>query len=155
MASPLPTPRKVSPELLQALHRIKSLRLYPIGATLYRQGSAGAGVYLVLTGEVRVLLQSGPREEQLLQVMGPGTMLGLSESMTGENHRTRAEAGDKTTVGFIPRQEFREFLLEHADYCMQVVASLSDELHGLYHKFRSITAHPGRPRHRLLEEQLN
>jgi CRP-like cAMP-binding protein len=155
MASPPPTPRKVSPELLQALHRIKSLRLYPTGATLYRQGSAGVGVYLVLTGEVRVLLQSGPQEEQLLQVMGPGTMLGLSEGITGENHRTRAEAGDTTTVGFIPREEFRGFLLAHGDYCMQVVESLSDELHGIYHKFRSITAHPGRPRHRLLEEQLN
>jgi CRP-like cAMP-binding protein len=109
----------------------------------------------VLSGEVRVLLPRGPREEQLLQVMGPGTMLGLSESMNGEKHRTRAEAADKTTIGFIPRQEFRMFLLAHGGYCIQVVESLSDELHGIYHKFRSITAHPGRPRHRLLDEQLN
>jgi CRP/FNR family cyclic AMP-dependent transcriptional regulator len=154
MASP-PIPRKVSPELLQALHRIKSLRHYPKGATLFQQGSVSGGIYLVLSGEVRVLLPNGPREEQLLQVMGPGTMLGLSESMTGEKHRTRAEAGDKTTVGFVPRQEFRAFLVKHEEFCVQVAESLSDELHGIYHKFRSITAHPGRPRHRLLDEQLN
>jgi CRP-like cAMP-binding protein len=150
-----PAPRKVSPELLQALHRIKSARLYSRGATLFQQGSASAGVYLVLSGEVRLLLTGGPREDQLLQVMGPGTMLGLSESMNGEKHRARAETGDRTTVGFIPRQEFRGFLLEHEEFCMQVVESLSDELHGIYHKFRSITAHPGRPRHRLLDEELN
>src|SRR5450755_49934 len=90
MASPL-APRKVSPELLQALHRIKSARLYSRGATLFQQGSASAGVYLVLSGEVRLLLTGGSREDQLLQVMGPGTMLGLSESMTGERHRMRGE----------------------------------------------------------------
>jgi len=48
-----------------------------------------------------------------------------------------------------------EFLREHAEYCVQVVRLLSEDLHGLYHKFRSITAHPGRPRHRPVDEQLN
>jgi hypothetical protein len=38
---------------------------------------------------------------------------------------------------------------------MQVVRLLSEDLHALYHKFRSISAHPGRPRHRPLDEQLN
>ena len=155
MSSPEPTPRKVSPELLQALHRIKSLRVYPKGATIFQQGSLGSGIYLVLSGEVRVLLPSGPRQEQLLQVMGPGTLLGLSECLTGQKHRTRAEAGDQTTVGFISSQEFQRFLLQHEDFCKQIVESLSVELHGIYHKFRSITAHPGRPRRRLLDEQLN
>jgi hypothetical protein len=38
---------------------------------------------------------------------------------------------------------------------MEVVRLLSGELHGLYQKFRNITAHPGRPRQRPLDEQLN
>jgi len=35
------------------------------------------------------------------------------------------------------------------------VRLLSEDLHALYDKFRSITAHPGRPRQRPLDEQLN
>jgi hypothetical protein len=35
------------------------------------------------------------------------------------------------------------------------VRLLSEDLHGLYHKFRSLSAHPGRPRQRPADEQLN
>ena len=150
-----PMPGRVSPDLMQALRGIKSVRSFPKGATLFQQGSAVTGVYLVERGEVRVLLPSGQRQKQLLEVVGPGTMLGLSESMTGEKYRITAEAGDQTTAAFIPREDFLEFLRQHGDYCMQVLRLLSEDLHGLYHKFRSISAHPGRPRHRPLDEQLN
>jgi CRP-like cAMP-binding protein len=140
---------------MQALRGIKSVRSFPKGATLFQQGSAVTGVYLVERGEVRVLLPSGQRQKQLLEVVGPGTMLGLSESMTGEKYRITAEAGEPTTAAFIPRKAFLDFLREHGDFCMQVVRLLSEDLHGLYHKFRSISAHPGRPRQRPLDEQLN
>ena len=150
-----PTPGKLSPDLSQALHGIKSVQRFPKGATLFQQGSAVTGVYLVESGEVRVLLPTSHSQGQLLEVVGPGTVLGLSESMTGEKYRVTAEAGDQTTAAFIPRQDFLEFLREHGDFCMQVVRLLSEDLHALYHKFRSISAHPGRPRHRPLDEQLN
>jgi len=155
MVSSQPTPGKLSPDLLQALHGIKSIRLFPKGAKLFLQGSAATGVYLVETGEVRVLLPTGQTQKQLLEVVGPGTMLGLSESMNGERYRITAEAGEQTTAAFVPREEFLAFLREHGDFSMEVVRLLSEDLHAIYHKFRSITAHPGRPRNRPLDEQLN
>jgi CRP-like cAMP-binding protein len=82
-------------------------------------------------------------------------VLGLSENMTGETYQVTAEAGDETTAVFIPRDEFLKLLREHCDFCMQVVRLLSEDLLGLYDKFRSISAHPGRPRHRAPDEQLN
>jgi CRP-like cAMP-binding protein len=155
MVSSQPTPGKLSPDLLQALRGLKSAQLFPKGSTLFRRGTAVTGVYLVESGEVRVLLPTGQSQKQLLEVVGPGTVLGLSESMSGEKYRITAEAGDETTAAFIPREEFLEFLREHGDFCMQVVRLLSADLHALYHKFRSISAHPGRPRQRPLDEQLN
>lgn len=150
-----PVPGKLPPDLWQALHGIKSVRVYPKGSRIFQQGTAVSGVYVVESGEVRVLLLTGQGRPQLLEVAGPGTILGLSESMTGDNYRVTAEAGDYSTVGFISRENFVGFLRDHCDFCMQVVRLLSDDLHGLYHKFRSISAHPGRPRHRALDEQLN
>jgi CRP-like cAMP-binding protein len=150
-----PRTGKLSPDLWQALHGIMAIRIYPKGSRLFQQGTAVSGVYVVESGEVRVLLPAGPSRQQLLEVAGPGTMLGLSESMTGDNYRVTAEAGDCTTVAFVPRERFVDFLRDHCDFCMQVVRLLSEDLHGLYHKFRSISAHPGRPRLRGLDEQLN
>jgi CRP-like cAMP-binding protein len=147
-------PGNWSPDLLRALRDIESVRRFPKGATLFQRGSAVTGVYLVETGEVRILLPNTHREKQLLEVAGPGIMLGLSESMTGERYRITAEAAESTTAMFIPREEFLAFLREHADFCMQVVQRLGEDLHALYHKFRGISAHPGRPRHRLLDREL-
>ncbi len=155
MMPPPPMPGKLSPELLRALHGIESVRRFAQGATLFQEGELATGVYVVESGEVRVLLRNGQSQKQLLEVVGPGTMLGLSETMNGEKYRVTAEASDQATAAFIPRQKFLEFLREHGDYCMQVVRLLSEDLYGLYYKFRSITAHPGRPRQRPLDEQLN
>ena len=155
VVSSQPTPGKLSPDLWQALHGIKAVRVYPKGSRLFQQGTVVSGVYLVESGKVRVLLPTGQSRPQLLQVAGPGAILGLSESMTGDNYRVTAEASDHATVAFIPRESFVDFLRGHCDFCMQVVRLLSEDLHGLYHKFRSISAHPGRPRHRALDEQLN
>jgi len=65
------------------------------------------------------------------------------------------KAEDHATIAFVPRDSLLEFLRRHCDFCMQVVRLLSEDLHRLYHKFRSISAHPGRPRHRPPDEQLN
>jgi CRP/FNR family transcriptional regulator len=146
---------RLSPDFLHALRPIKLVQRFPKGATLFEQGSAVRGVFVVESGEVRILLPTGQNQKQLLEVAGPGTMLGLSESMSGDTHRITAEAGEQTTAAFIPCEKFAEFLREHGDFCMEVVRLLSEDLHGLYHKFRSISAHPGRPRHRPLDEQLN
>jgi CRP/FNR family transcriptional regulator, cyclic AMP receptor protein len=150
-----PLPAKLSPDLWEALHGIKSVRVYPKGAKLFQQGTEVSGVYVVESGLVRVLLPTAQSRLQLLEVAGPGTILGLSESMSGERHRVTAEAGDYTSVAFIPRNSFVDFLRDHGDFCMQVVRLLSEDLHGLYHKFRNISAHPGRPRRRPADEQLN
>ena len=150
-----PTPGKLNPDLLKALHGIRPVQSFPKGFALFQQGTPVAGVYLVESGEVRLLLPTGSSQKQLLEVAGPGTMLGLSESMSGEKYRITAEAGDETTAVFIPREDFSEFLREHGDFCMEIVRLLSQDLHALYHKFRSISAHPGRPRQRPLDEQLN
>ena len=56
IVSSQPMPGRVSSDLLQALRRIESVQLFPKGATLFQQGSAVTGVYVVESGEVRVLL---------------------------------------------------------------------------------------------------
>src|ERR1700692_2535827 len=149
------TPGGLSLALFQALQGIKTVQTFANGSTLFKQGSPVAGVYLVESGEVRILLATGHKQKQLLETAGPGVMLGLSESMSGENYRITAEANRSTTAAFIPRGALLNFLRDDADFSMEVVRLLSEELHGLYHKLRSISAHPGRPRRRNLDLQLN
>lgn len=149
------TPGKLGLELLQALQVLKSVLVFAKGATLFRQGNPVTGIYLVEAGEVRILLSTTRTQRQLIEIVGSGTILGLGESLSGENYRITAEALVPTTVAFIPRDALLNFLREHPDFSMEVLRLLSEELHSLYHKFRSISSHPGRPRRRELDQQLN
>ncbi len=155
MASSQPVCSTLGVDFLRDLRAIKPAQRFPEGATLFRRDSPGSGVYLVEAGEVQVILEAGKGEKQLLEVAGPGAILGLSESMAGVKYRVTAIASEETKAVFIPREEFLAFLHEHCDYCLQVVRLLSENMHELYHKFGSISAHPGRPRRRSLDEQLN
>jgi CRP-like cAMP-binding protein len=150
-----PAQGKLSPDFLWALRGLSPPLWFPEGAVLFQEGIAATGVYVVVSGEVRVLLPTNQRQQQLLELAGPGSILGLSETLTAEEYRSTGVAADKTMAIFIPHEQFLELLGQRGDLCMQVVRLLSEDLHGLYHKFRSISAHPGRPRQRDLDEQLN
>ncbi len=149
------TRARLSEELEQALRPMMTPRFFPKGATLYRQGMMAAGIYLVETGAVRVLLPVPDRLCQLLEVARAGTILGLSESLSGQSYRVTVEAEEQTTAAFVARRSFAELLDGNQEFCMQVVRMLSENLHGLYHLFRSVSAHPGRSRRRALNETLN
>jgi CRP-like cAMP-binding protein len=146
---------RLSPEFEEALRPLLSARVFPKGATLYHCGMPAEGVYLLDTGSVRLLLPLPESQTQLLEVAGEGAILGLSETLSGDDYRVSVEANEPVTASFIPRRDFLEFLDSHHEFCMQVVRLLSDSLHALYHRFRSVTAHPGRPRRRMLDEHLN
>lgn len=146
---------RVSQELETALREMMTLRSFPKGGALFRQGTPATGVYLMEKGSARVLLATAADQTQLLDLVGPGTLLGLSDNVAGGRYRVTVEAAEQATAGFIEREAFVNFLGCHHEFCMQVVRLLSDNLHALYHKFRSVSAHPGRPRRRSLNEQLS
>ena len=65
-------------------------------------------------------------------------MLGLSESVSGHDYKVTAEAADQTRVSYIERQKLMAFLRDHCDICMEIVRLLSEDLHALYHRFRTL-----------------
>ena len=146
---------RIGRDLEEALRGLMTQQMFREGATLFCEGTIAEGLRFVEAGAVRLLLPAGGNQLQLLEVARAGALLGLSESLSEETYRVTAVACEQTTVSFIARKDFIEFLGGHHEFCIQIVRLLSENLHGLYHKFRSVSAHPGRPRRRLLNEQLH
>jgi CRP-like cAMP-binding protein len=140
---------------LQALHEIKTPQVLSKDATLFQQGSPARDIYLVEGGEICILFSTGQGQRQLLEVVGPGNMLGLSEIVGGTNHRASGVARNGAEASSIPREKLLSLLRGNTAFSMEIVRLLSEELHGLYYKFRNISAHPGRPRRRDMNEELN
>jgi CRP-like cAMP-binding protein len=146
---------KLSPYLLQALQEIKTPQVLSKGATLFQQGSTAKDAYLVESGEVCILFSTGQGQRQLLEVVGAGSMLGLSEIMGGTNHRATAVACGAAGASSIPREKLLSLLRGNTVFCLEIARLLSEDLHGLYRKFRNISAHPGRPRRRDVNAELS
>ena len=148
------TRARLSQEFDQALRPLMTQRVFPKDVALYRLGMSAEGLYLIDSGSVRVLLPASENQTQLLEVAGEGTILGLSETLSGENYRVSVEAEEPTKASFVARKDFLGLLNGNQEFSMQVVQMLSDSLHGLYHRFRSVSAHPGRPRRRVPNQGL-
>lgn len=149
------TRARLSQEFEEALRPLMTQRVFPRGATLYSHGVLADGLYLINSGSVRVFLPASDNQNQLLEIVREGAILGLSETVSGESYRVNLEADEETNASFVTRKDFVELLNSNPEFSMEVVRMLSDSLHGLYHRFRSVSAHPGRPRRRVPNEGLS
>lgn len=134
----------LSAAALQELDTVRSVGLYPKATTLFAEGRAPRGVFVLCSGRVRLSICSDKGKSLTLKMVGAGEVLGLSATMSGKAYEVTAETVVPSQVVFVPRKEFLRFLREHRDAALQVVQFLTQDLYVAYDRVRSI----GRPRSR-------
>ena len=122
-------------DLWLALHRLGPTEVDCRQGTLFRQGESCQGVYLVEEGRVKLLLATETTKARELEIVGPGAVLGLAESLTGGVYRLTAEV-QNARISCIERDSFLHQLHQDQQLCLQIVPLLSEDLHSLYHSFR-------------------
>jgi CRP/FNR family transcriptional regulator, cyclic AMP receptor protein len=111
---------------------------YPSGAILFQEGEPADGIFLVCRGAVKLSVGSSHGDTLLLRSVGPGEILGLSATLTGQGHEVTAETTTSAQLVFIKRKDFLRYLREHTDVCMRVVESLSNDVHAAYERVRML-----------------
>jgi CRP-like cAMP-binding protein len=102
---------------------------YPSGALLFREGEPGDRLYLVLEGEVEIVKALGSAEERVLNVFGPGAMLGEMSLLTpGETRSAGARARGGAEVATMTREDFETLLRRYPALCFDVLRVLADRL---------------------------
>jgi CRP-like cAMP-binding protein len=71
--------------------------------TLFAEGDAPLGVFLILTGRVRLVRSSPQGREQVLHEEGPGATLGEVPTFDGNGYVGSALAVDDATLVLVPR----------------------------------------------------
>lgn len=127
---------------LRELNAIRQNAFYPRGVVLYAEGETPRGVYILCSGEVRLTAASENGNEVIMRVAKRGDILGLSNTMSREPHRVRAETTSSCQIGFIDRLQFLQFLRGHSDAALRVAEHLSAELHEAWEQIRLVTLAP-------------
>lgn len=125
--------------LWDGLLKIAGSQLYEKGTLLFDHGKPAEGVYLVQAGEVRLALPAKSGAEIRFGMAGPGAVLALSEATSSDVHKLRAVVSRRSQIALVRRADLIEFLAANHELCLQVVHILSEDLHGLYHRFQYIS----------------
>jgi CRP/FNR family cyclic AMP-dependent transcriptional regulator len=125
-------------EALPAFDGIKTVSNCARGTTLFREGQAAHGIYLLCSGRAKLTICSESGKRMTLRIVGPGEVLGLSASLAGSAYEVTAELLEDSHVAMVKRKELMQFLHEHHDVCLQVVHALSQDLHSAYDRVRSV-----------------
>jgi len=128
---------QIQPELLRAFEGSALVRNYRKGTVVYRRGRAVRGVFLIRNGRVRLSLGDAS-SSVVLHVAGPGSVLGLGETMSGCAYEASVETLEACQIAFLRREEFLRYLRLNCGLCMQLVQLLSEDLHHLYQQYRTI-----------------
>lgn len=115
------------------------LRL-PAGETLFREGEAPRGVYVLHSGTVDLLFSAKNGSAKPLREAQPGQILGLSCVVTQRPHDCTATAAEPCEVAFIERDDFLRALDDSPAVWFSVLRVLSSEVNAVYDDIRTMAA---------------
>lgn len=99
----------LSPLAAREFESIKSQSFYPEGSTLFLENEPAQGIFLLCSGKIKLSVSSRGGKTLILQLAGPGEILGLSASMSGLAYEVSAEALHPSKIAFIRREDFLSF----------------------------------------------
>jgi CRP/FNR family transcriptional regulator, cyclic AMP receptor protein len=128
----------LSPAAVQALASITSPAVYPKGATLFVEGQAARGVFILCAGRVKLSTCSADGRTLIARISEPGEVLGLPATVTGKPYELTADVTEPTQANFIPRMEFLKFLREYGDAALRVAQQFGETYHSTISEMRMI-----------------
>jgi len=106
-------------------------RRFQSGETIFNEGDACAGLYLVQGGNVRIFKSSAGGREQVLAIDGPGSSIAELPVFDGGNYPASAQAVNECQLLFLSRQDFQSLCLQHPQVALKVLRVVGGRLRRL------------------------
>jgi CRP/FNR family transcriptional regulator, cyclic AMP receptor protein len=114
---------------LQVLTNACQERTYKAGSTLIKQGDTGVGLYVIISGTVRITQANNPDKAEVdLGTAGPGSVLGEMALLDDLPRSATITAVTDVAALLLPVWEFRTTLRNHPDIALRLLSVLSHRL---------------------------
>lgn len=117
--------KKLSPAALRDLESMEFPTLYQPGMQLFSEKSVPAGIYIVVSGEVKLSINSSDGKRLILSIAKAGEVLGLSSVLSGMPSEMTAEILYPARIAVIERDQFLHFIARHPEVYQVVTQELS------------------------------
>jgi len=99
-------------------------RTYRRGDVIVEQGEPGDALYVLLSGEVKVLVEAPSGEQAVVSILGPGDCAGEFSLIDGEPRSATVEAIDTVETLVLLRRDFLDFIHAHPETMERLLMSL-------------------------------
>jgi CRP/FNR family transcriptional regulator len=113
---------------LSELREIARDKFYDKGKTIFLEGDAGNGFYVVANGSVKIFKVSMEGKELILHIYGPGHPFGEVPVFSGQKFPANAQTLQKSHLLFFPRESFVHLISKNPYLAMNMLGILSMRL---------------------------
>ena len=126
------------PRALDRLNELSRSVNYGAGEMIFQEGEPAFGLYIICSGKVKLSKYASQGKKQILKLLGPGEMLGEKTMFDNEIYTAHAKTLEETTLHFIERNAFVDFLKAHPDVALRLIEKLAREIKGFQGKLVEI-----------------
>ncbi len=114
---------------------------YDAGETIYFSGDPAAYLYIVASGQVKLLRHAITGQDVMVDVLSQGDFFGTLSALESETYADTAQAQISICVLRITAEDFRALLARHPDIALKVLDITSRRLQDAYEMLRQLSAH--------------
>ena len=103
-------------------------QIFRRGQIIFSEGDEGNGLYVVISGRVKIFKVSPDGKEQILHLFGPGEPFGEVPVFAGEHFPAHAESIEESRIFFFPRDAFIDLIRKNPFIALSMLAVLSRRL---------------------------
>jgi CRP/FNR family cyclic AMP-dependent transcriptional regulator len=134
----IPLFASLEPPVLQALEARMQRRTFERGETIFLKGDDGDTLYVILTGEVKIVLASPGGQESILIVFGDGDFFGEMALFDAKPRSADAVAVGTTAMLTLHRREFEQFVRENPEVAFPIFRALTSRLRRTTHRLEDV-----------------
>ena len=102
--------------------------LFLDGATIFSQGDQGDAFYLIQSGSVQVVIESGATKSEVVAILGPRDWFGEMALFSGEPRSATIRTVKETSLWRLRREDWDELIEKHPIWLLQFCTTLSKRL---------------------------
>jgi CRP/FNR family transcriptional regulator, cyclic AMP receptor protein len=129
---------KLSPAALDDLKSMEHPSAYPAGMILFTEKQTPQGVYIIVSGAVKLSMNSSDGKRLIHRIARAGEILGLASAVSGKPSEITAETLHPAKIAVIERREFLGFLRRHPEVYQPVTEELSRHLNMVCEQLRTV-----------------
>ncbi|TVT50775.1 MAG: bacteriohemerythrin [Denitromonas halophila] len=146
---------KVERDGLESASRLMRM---PKGKVVFNRGDAPHGVYLVISGQVKLAVSNARGAEKVMDIAGPLQVFGEADALTGSAHTVFAQALTASVLLLIPQAPLQALLTRSLPFSQAVLAHLGRRYHAVAADLEAFALQTGMERvihHLLAHARIN